>query len=131
MHSGVANLPLHPGKAPRWLFQRMEKLDGAVSEIMVDEVGRTEVIDRVSDPFWFQAFSCVLGFDWHSSWTTTVTGGALKQALSDEHTRIASLEAENARLLGILKGYEQGRFVRCMRWIHNWRNRLAGKPDDH
>jgi len=88
MHSGVANLPLHPGKAPRWLFQRMERLASAMSEIMVDELGRSGFLDRISDPFWFQAFSCVLGFDWHSSGTTTVTGGALKSALNKKELGI-------------------------------------------
>lgn len=88
MHSGVANLPLHPGKAPRWLFQRMEKLAGSMSEIMIDELGHSEFLKRISDPFWFQAFACVLGFDWHSSGTTTVAGGALKAALNKKQLGI-------------------------------------------
>ncbi len=79
--AGVASLPLHPGKAPRWLFGRMVSLAGAISEVMVYEYGRERFLHTISDPFWFQAFSCVLGFDWHSSGTTTVTCGALKEAL--------------------------------------------------
>ena len=80
--TGIADLPLHPGKAPRWLFTRMVSLAEAVLTVSVDEIGKGETIRRFSDPFWFQAFSCVLGFDWHSSGTTTVTCGAVKQALS-------------------------------------------------
>jgi hypothetical protein len=38
------------------------------------------MLRRLSDPWWFQAFGCVLGFDWHSSGVTTVTCGALKEA---------------------------------------------------
>ena len=80
--TGVANLPLHPGRAPRWLFSRMVKLGRAISEVLIIEYGRDEFLRRLSDPFWFQAFSCVLGFDWHSSGTTTVTCGALKEAIN-------------------------------------------------
>lgn len=79
--SGVANLPLHGGHAPRWLFQRMIKLSGSISEVIIDEYSSQELLRRLSNPFWFQAFSCVLGFDWHSSGTTTTTCGALKIAL--------------------------------------------------
>jgi hypothetical protein len=82
--SGVANLPLHPGHAPRWLFKRMVTLSGEIIRVIEMEYGTKEVLRRLADPFWFQAFSCVIGFDWHSSGTTTVTMGALKQALNPE-----------------------------------------------
>jgi len=81
---GTANLPLHGGHAPRWLFQRMVKLAGAISESILYEYGSNEFLRRISDPHWFQAFSCVLGFDWHSSGTTTTTCGALKTAINPE-----------------------------------------------
>ncbi len=79
----TAQLPLHGGKAPPWLFQRMTKLAGAITMAIVDEFGPDEMLRRLSDPWWFQAFGCVLGFDWHSSGVTTVTCGALKQAASE------------------------------------------------
>lgn len=82
--TGVANLPLHPGRAPRWLFTRMVNLSKAILDVLVVEYGSDEVLKRFSDPFWFQALSCVLGFDWHSSGTTTVTCGALKEAIDPE-----------------------------------------------
>ncbi len=87
--TGVANLPLHPGKAPRWLFTRMVGLSKAILDVLVIEYGSEEVLKRLSDPFWFQALSCVLGFDWHSSGTTTVTCGALKEAIKPEEHGIA------------------------------------------
>jgi len=83
MRTGVATLPLHPGKAPRWLFSRMVLLSGAIAEAISEEYGPDEVLRRLSDPFWFQAFACALGFDWHSSGTTTTACGALKIALAE------------------------------------------------
>jgi hypothetical protein len=80
MKRRLANLPLHGGKAPPWLFKRMTRLAGAVTMAIVDEFGPAEMLRRLSDPWWFQAFGCVLGFDWHSSGVTTVTCGALKEA---------------------------------------------------
>lgn len=67
----------------------MVKLAGAVVEALVEEHGPEEFLRRVADPYWFQAFACLLGFDWHSSGTTTVTTGALKMALSPERHGIA------------------------------------------
>jgi hypothetical protein len=82
--TGVANLPLHGGRAPAWLTVRMRKLAKEVADIMIDEQGTGTFLRRVSDPFWFQALGCVLGYDWHSSGVTTVLTGVLKQALSPE-----------------------------------------------
>ncbi len=81
VHTGTANLPLHDGKAPRWLFKRMVGLARGIINVIIQEYGREELLRRLSDPFWFQAFSCALGFDWHSSGTTTVTCGALAEAI--------------------------------------------------
>ncbi len=78
---GTADLPLHTGSAPRWLFDRMTELGGAIAELIVEEHGRETLLRRLADPYWFQAFGCVLGFDWHSSGVTTTTMGALKEAL--------------------------------------------------
>ncbi len=80
--TGVTNLPLHGGRAPPWLFKRMIKLSGAISEVVVMEYGADEFLKRIADPFWFQALSCVTGMDWHSSGTTTTTCGALKTSLN-------------------------------------------------
>ncbi|HMC55941.1 MAG TPA: DUF763 domain-containing protein [Gemmatimonadaceae bacterium] len=78
---GSATLPLHGGKAPRWLFDRMALLAPEIVEAIVVLHGRAAFFERLSDPYWFQAFGCVLGFDWHSSGVTTTVCGALKQGL--------------------------------------------------
>ena len=87
--TGIADLPLHPGRAPRWLFERMVKLAREIFKVIIYEYDSKEVLRRISDPFWFQALSCVLGFDWHSSGCTTVTCGALKEALDPNEFEIA------------------------------------------
>jgi hypothetical protein len=80
--TGSATLPLHGGRAPAWLFGRMAKLAPAIVEAIVIEHGRRAFLERLSDPRWFQAFGCVLGFDWHSSGVTTTVCGALKEGLA-------------------------------------------------
>src|SRR4026207_1300771 len=80
--TGSATLPLHSGKAPRWLFDRMTQLAPAIAEIIILEHGRSMFLQRLSEPYWFQAFGCVLGFDWHSSGVTTTVCGALKEGLA-------------------------------------------------
>jgi hypothetical protein len=87
--SGSALLPLHPGKAPRWLFGRMVNLAGCIIKIIVDEYGVGGLMRRLSDPWFFQSLSCVIGYDWHSSGTTTVTCGALKEAIDPDELGIA------------------------------------------
>ena len=79
--TGIANLPLHYGKAPRWLFDRMTKLAREITVAIITEFGPEEVLRRLSDPYWFQAFGCVLGYDWHSSGVTTTVCGALKEGI--------------------------------------------------
>ncbi|MDO8532272.1 MAG: DUF763 domain-containing protein [Dehalococcoidia bacterium] len=79
--TGIAHLPLHGGKAPAWLFQRMVRLSREIAIVVVEDYGPDEMLRRLSDPFWFQAFGCVLGFDWHSSGLTTTACGALKEGL--------------------------------------------------
>ena len=79
--TGFAHLPLHGGKAPRYLFERMVPLSREIVLFIAREFGREEVLRRLSDPYWFQAFGCVLGFDWHSSGLTTTVCGALKEGL--------------------------------------------------
>jgi hypothetical protein len=81
--TGYASLPLHGGKAPAWLFGRMVLLSREILAHLVVEFGPKEVLRRLSDPFWFQAFGCVLGFDWHSSGVTTTVCGAVKESLKE------------------------------------------------
>ncbi|MFC2066690.1 DUF763 domain-containing protein [Chloroflexota bacterium] len=79
--TGITNLPLHYGKAPRWLFDRMVKLAREITIAIVTEFGTEEMLRRLSHPCWFQALGCILGFDWHSSGVTTTVCGALKEAV--------------------------------------------------
>jgi len=79
--TGIAQLPLHGGKAPPWLFQRMVRLGREIVRLIVEDHGPQEILKRVSDPYWFQSLGCVLGFDWHSSGITTTVCGALKEGL--------------------------------------------------
>ena len=61
----------------------MKNLSKEISELIINEYGEDELLKKLSDPYWFQSFGCVLGFDWHSSGLTTTTTGALKEALKE------------------------------------------------
>jgi hypothetical protein len=80
--TGTAHLPLHGGKAPSWLFRLMKPLAREITLAIVEDAGPAAMLRKLADPFWFQAFGCVLGFDWHSSGLTTVACGALKEGLA-------------------------------------------------
>ncbi len=82
MKSGTADLPLHYGRVPRWLSERMALLGREIVRIMVEEQGPSAFLSRLSDPFWFQALGCVMGMDWHSSGITTSVMGALKKGIN-------------------------------------------------
>src|ERR1700730_11159740 len=80
--SGIADLPLHGGRVPAWLATRMVKLGTAISESVIHHHGRSALLSRLSDPFWFQALGSVMGMDWHSSGITTSVLSALKRGLN-------------------------------------------------
>jgi hypothetical protein len=80
--SGVADLPLHGGRVPPWLAERMASLGGAIAESVIHHYGRPALLARLSDPFWFQALGSVMGMDWHSSGITTSVMSALKKSLN-------------------------------------------------
>ena len=99
--SGIADLPLHGGRVPPWLAERMTKLGSAITENIVHDYGASAFLSRLSDPFWFQAFGAVMGMDWHSSGITTSVMGALKRGLTPK-----------ANELGIYICGGRGRFSR-------------------
>ena len=99
--SGIADLPLHGGRVPPWLAERMTKLGAAITEAIVQDYGASAFLSRLSDPFWFQALGAVMGMDWHSSGITTSVMGALKLGL-----------APRANELGIYVCGGRGRFAR-------------------
>src|SRR4051812_47073609 len=80
--SGSADLPLHGGRVPPWLAERMTKLGSAIAESILYHYGPSELLSRLSDPFWFQALGSVMGMDWHSSGITTSVLRALKRGLN-------------------------------------------------
>ena len=79
--SGSADLPLHGGRVPSWLADRMTRLGAVIAEAIVHHYGRDELLRRLAHPFWFQSFGAVMGMDWHSSGITTSVIGALKRGL--------------------------------------------------
>jgi uncharacterized protein len=108
--SGIADLPLHGGRVPQWLAERMTKMGTAITEAVVQDYGTAGFLSRLSDPFWFQALGAVMGMDWHSSGVTTSVMGALKRGL-----------APRAKELGIYVCGGRGRFSRNtpqeLRWV--------------
>lgn len=86
--SGTADLPLHGGRVPVWLAERMTLLGTAISECVIEAHGPSEYLTRLSDPFWFQALGAVMGMDWHSSGITTSVLGALKRGLNPRFSEL-------------------------------------------
>lgn len=80
--SGQADLPLHSGRVPPWLFERMSRLGRAIMEFVVAEYGPAAALSRLSDPHWFQSLGAAMGMDWHSSGITTSVMGALKRSVN-------------------------------------------------
>ena len=91
-------LPLHNGKAPYWLLNRMKRLAKPIIALIIEEYGEKEFFNRISNPIFFQSLSNVLGFDWNSSGSTTVLTGVLKSVLNtdDFNIRIAGGKGSNA-----------------------------------
>jgi len=86
--AGSADLPLHGGRVPPWLADRMTRLGTIISEAIVHHYGRDELLRRLANPFWFQSFGAVMGMDWHSSGITTSVIGALKRGLTPLQTEL-------------------------------------------
>src|SRR4051812_4828237 len=131
--SGAADLPLHYGYVPTWLAERMAKLGLAITEALIVDYGRAEMIRRLSDPFWFQSLGAVMGMDWHSSGITTSVMGALKRAINPvsgelgiyicggkgKHSRKAP---DELRMVAEKTGLDANYLVRC--------SRLSAKVDN-
>jgi hypothetical protein len=89
MRTGIAELPLHYGHVPFWLLNRMKKLSSQILTIIIDEYGQEELLRRISNPHWFQAFGNVIGMDWHSSGITTTVCAVLKSVTKPEEHGLA------------------------------------------
>jgi len=132
--SGIADLPLHGGRVPPWLSERMTKLGTAITETIVYDYGTSAFLSRLSDPFWFQALGAVMGMDWHSSGITTTVMGALKRGLgpkADElgiyvcggRGRFSRQTPHELRLLSDRYGFDGDALVRS--------SRLTAKVDNN
>ena len=124
--SGTADLPLHGGRVPQWLAQRMTTLGTGITEAIVHDYGTSGFLSRLSDPFWFQAFGAVMGMDWHSSGITTSVMGALKRGLAPRANelglficggrgRTSRNTPDELRLLGERRGFDADALVRTSR----------------
>ena len=96
-HTGFASLPLHGGKAPRGCSGAWSGCRARSSSTSPASSAAREVLRRLSDPFWFQAFGCVLGFDWHSSGVTTTVCGAVKEGHQGHRSRARILRRRRQR----------------------------------
>src|SRR6187551_257999 len=124
--SGVADLPLHSGRVPQWLAQRMTQLGTAIAEAIIRDYGTSMFLSRLSDPFWFQALGSVIGMDWHSSGITTSVMGALKRGLTPRANelglyicggrgRFSRNTPDELRSLGERRGFDADALVRTSR----------------
>ncbi|MCX8205129.1 MAG: DUF763 domain-containing protein [Candidatus Nezhaarchaeota archaeon] len=104
--TGAVELPLHAGGVPRWLLVRMKRVARAMLAIMMEE-GAASVLVKLSDPLWFQGLSCILGFDWNSSGTTTVTCAVVKAALEDLGLGLRAAGGKGARAKRALEDIEK------------------------
>jgi hypothetical protein len=95
--SGIFDLRLHGGKAPPWLVSRMLKLADGIFQVIYSEFGEVEILRRLSDPIWFQAISNVLGYDWDSSGSTTVTSAVLKHVFNKNNLDIKAAGGKGKR----------------------------------
>jgi len=126
--TGSADLPLHGGRVPPWLAERMASLGAIVCQAIVHHYGRDEFLQRLSHPFWFQSFGAVMGMDWHSSGITTSVIGALKRGLGPlsnelgihvcggrgQHSRKTP---DELRLLGERIGFDGAKLTRASRLV--------------
>jgi hypothetical protein len=124
--SGIADLPLHGGRVPQWLAERMTKLGTAIAEAIVQDYGTSLFLSRLSDPFWFQALGAVMGMDWHSSGITTSVMGALKRGLAPRadglgiyicggRGRFSRNTPQELRLIAERRGFDGEALVRTSR----------------
>ena len=125
---GIANLPLHPGKAPAWLYKRMVKLGEAIAGVIINEYGEERLLQLLSNPYWFQSLACILGYDWHSSGTTTVTTAALKEALWKYGIAGAGGKGMAARTLKEIE--EKGAAIDAPIEKMKYASRMAAKVDN-
>ena len=126
--TGSALLPLHGGRVPGWLVDRMTRLGAVISRAIVHHYGRDELLRRLAHPFWFQSLGAVMGMDWHSSGITTSVMGALKRGLAplqDElgihvcggRGRFSRQTPHELALIGERVGFDGAKFAKTSRLV--------------
>lgn len=130
--SGICNLPLHNGQCPRWLFPRMKKLAGAISETLVYEYGNEEFLRRLADPYWLQSFGCVIGYDFHSSGLTTTTLAALKESINNKNLGIKIAGGKGKASKKVIEEIENTTFNLSISKIQKlkYSSRMSAKVDN-
>src|SRR5947208_11760251 len=125
---GSADLPLHGGRVPKWLAERMTRLGAVMAQAIVHHYGRDEFLQRLSHPFWFQSFGAVMGMDWHSSGITTSVIGALKRGLAPLQSELgihvcggrgkhSRRTPEELNMLGERLGFDGQALIRASRLV--------------
>src|SRR5215475_3261614 len=117
--SGIADLPLHRGRVPQWLAERMTRMGTAITEAIVRDYGTAGFLSRLSDPFWFQALGAVMGMDWHSSGIYNIGHGRSKARTCGTRKRTRYLCLRRAR--PVLSKHTAGIAVGCGAWWFRWR----------
>ena len=82
INAGTIGMPLHFGRVPSFLTERMGKMGNAIVESIVENYGKSEVLTRMSDPNWFQALGAVMGMHWNSSGVTATVLGSLQRQIN-------------------------------------------------
>lgn len=104
---GSAILPLHYGHPPEYLFKRMVRLSGLLSDLIIERFGSEVFLEKMSDPFWFHSLSLATGFDWNSSGTTTATLSALKEYYSSKDGDVKIVGGKGTKIGGVGKELEE------------------------
>jgi hypothetical protein len=94
--TGSADLPLHGGRVPSWLAERMATLGAVICQAIVHHYGRDEFLHRLAHPFWFQSFGAVMGMDWHSSGAPPVSSARSSADWTLCRVRLAFTSAADA-----------------------------------
>ena len=89
INAGSIGMPLHFGKVPGFLTERMGNMGEAIVESILLNYGKSELLSRMSDPNWFQALGAVMGMHWNSSGVTALTLAALTKKLNTQSHELA------------------------------------------
>ena len=98
--SGTANLPLHPGRVPVFITDRIGDMGSAVIESVIEHQGKSEALTRLSDAGWLQSLGALSGFQWNSSGLATVLLGSIRRKMNPRarETGIYFLGGKNRRV---------------------------------